>query len=449
MKNLKKLFVVLPLVLVMLLSVVPVLAQPVAEGKKDDALFQTILNDTKFTAQDTADWLSIKGEKMPIWVGENKPFAEGDVANTKIVLLKGGAVHGWVKANYDAVSPLAVAQKYVAENMPEYNIPSYQILNVLKVEKQVKVPDGYQAKPNTKTEKVVIGTETKCGEPKFANDSFFAAKGQAYANKDALEQDFENVDFDGNTGIYTFDFGTQKGWTATANAANITLDQNVYNFKAGDAVPEAEQDDIVWTAYESGTLKQSGILPGFGKVTENILVYCDVTEQPKYSEREVKVIDENKLVDVTIKGLLIVVEESNLPVAITHHFVFADGTEIVQTSEQKWAKNAGELAIATVNPAWYMTVPGFTIDTTKTAVAGVYDEDNYLVLGEKVLKSYKVDLYYTAGEGADKGQVDAALAGNAANVANAQQLPATGAADSFALVLSSLALVVVGLFFKK
>ena len=102
-----------------------------------------------------------------------------------------------------------------------------------------------------------------------------------------------------------------------------------------------------------------------------------------------------------------------------------------------------------MNPAWYMAVPGFTIDTTKTAVAGVYDNDNYLVLGEKVLKSYKVDLYYTAGEGADKAKVDAAFAGNTANVANAQQLPATGAADSFALVLSSLALVVVGLFLKK
>lgn len=394
MKNLKKLFVVLPLVLVMLLSVVPVLAQPVAEGKKDDALFQTILNNTKFTEEDGLYFLNTKGMEMPIWVGENKPFADSGIdygTNLKVVLLKGGAVHGWVKANPDAVAPLQVAQSYVANNMPEYNIPSYQILNVLRVDKTVMVPETWLDEKSQ---------PSKSSTPKVVEGDI------VFVNEDGTE---------------------------------------------GEKVPEEWTENIRWQGWKedkenadlevrTGTLSMTQ-----GKTN----IKFNVKQTRKFEIVEENAADPTKLVEAHVKGLLIVVEESNLPVAITHHFVFADGTEIVQTSEQKWAKNAGELAIATVNPAWYMTVPGFTIDTTKTAVAGVYDEDNYLVLGEKVLKSYKVDLYYTAGEGADKDQVDAALAGNAANVANAQQLPATGAADSFALVLSSLALVVVGLFFKK
>ena len=396
MKNLKKLFVVLPLVLVMLLSVVPVLAEATVENKLDNRLFRNVLNSTEFGKDAEYHFIKTKGTEMPIWVGENKPFADSGIAyqdgtNLKVVLLNGGAVHGWVKANYDAVAPLQVAQSYVANNMPEYNIPSYQILNVLRVDKTVMVPETWLDEKSQ---------PSKSSTPKVVEGDI------VFVNEDGTE---------------------------------------------GEKVPEEWTENIRWQGWkedkENADLEvRTGTL-SMTQGKDNIKF--NVKQTRKFEIVEENAADPTKLVEAHVKGLLIVVEESNLPVAITHHFVFADGTEIVQTSEQKWAKNAGELTIATVNPAWYMTVPGFTIDTTKTAVAGVYDEDNYLVLGEKVLKSYKVDLYYTAGEGADKDQVDAALAGNAANVANAQQLPATGAADSFALVLSSLALVVVGLFFKK
>lgn len=410
MKNLKKLFVVLPLVLVMLLSVVPVMAEKsVADGKLTDAQFQLALDNTAFGKGDEAHYLQTKGTEMPIWAGEVKPFAANpDLVDgrTRIVLLNGGAVHGWVKANFDAVSPLGVAQNYVATQMPEYNIPSYQILNVLTVTKKVMVPENWLAEKDQPTKQVI--------DPDTAKVVYFNAK---------FTDDVKN----GEDVIYAKDSAVPADmipadvkWTHDADnkTATAMIKIQVPAKDEGNPAVEAEVKIIADIAYTGKT---------------------ETVPAP----------DKTKLVEAYVKGLLIIVEESNMAVEVTHHFVFADGTEIVQTSEQKWAKANGALTVATVNPNWYMAVPGFTIDTTKTAVSEVRDNGNYYVLGEKVLLSYKVDLYYTAGEGADKGQVDAAVAGNTANVANAQQLPATGAADSFALVLSSLALVVVGLFFKK
>ncbi|MDO5033752.1 MAG: hypothetical protein Q4D97_02845, partial [Eubacteriales bacterium] len=130
MKNLKKLFVVLPLLLVMLLSVVPVMAEKaeapfaVKGNYVGDARFQAIVDMTDFTEADYVKYLNQKGTLIPVWVGENIPYADSnfdDVLDTdenpvndrhmNVVVMNGGAVDGWVKANYDAVSPLAVAQQ--------------------------------------------------------------------------------------------------------------------------------------------------------------------------------------------------------------------------------------------------------------------------------------------------------------------------------------------------
>lgn len=407
MKNLKKLFVVLPLVLVMLLSVVPVLAEDttVDTDYVADPAFKVVVDQTKFTKEDYVKYLGTEGTLIPVWVGENKPFEKSNVKNVRdlnerhlnVVLMNGGAVHGWITVNYDAVGPLASAQTYVAENLPEYNIPSYQIQNVMKFVKTVKVPEDKLENAPTTSREVITGREWVV---------------------------------DPATAVYD---------------ANVTL----LGIKKGDVLDEATFKTVAWTKDENARTA-TGTVSFPGKTTTIVPVTANLKEEIKtVVETGISAADPNKLVSAKIEGLLIVVEASNMPVSVTHHFVFEDGTEIVQTADQKWAKANGALTIATVNPAWYMTVPGFTIDTTKTNVEEVRDTENYLVLGEKVLKGYKVDLYYTAGEGADKDQVDAALAGNTANVANAQQLPATGAVDSFALVLSSLALVVVGLFFKK
>lgn len=416
MKNLKKLFVVLPLVLVMLLSVVPVLAEDftVDSDYVENAVFQGLVSQTKVTKEDVVKYLSSKGTLRPVWVGENIPFAnsnfkaldeKGNKVNDRhmnVVLMNGGAVHGWISTNYDAVAPLGVAQNYVAANLPGYVIPSYQIQNVMHFTKNIKVPQSWLEEEYQPKKQVPETTVTFGKEVKFAED--------------------------------------------------ITIDGT--KVFAKDAVVDAKMlpANIEWTLNEKGDQGTATVMlkvPGKTEVEVKANVYVTATINYTGKVKEVANPDKNLLVDAKLTGLLIMVEKAEMDVAVTHHFVFADGTEIVQTAAQKWAKTSGELTIATVNPAWYMAVPGFTIDTTKTAVAGVYDNDNYLVLGEKVLKSYKVDLYYTAGEGADKGKVDAAFAGNTANVANAQQLPATGAVDSFALVLSSLALVVVGLFLKK
>lgn len=417
MKNLKKLFVVLPLVLVMLLSVVPVLAEPYAVKSNyvSNAVFQGLVDMTKVTKEDVVEYLKTKGTLTPVWVGENIPFADSNFKavdnevndrHMNVVLMNGGAVHGWIPTNYDAVAPLSVAQNYVAANLPGYVIPSYQIQNVMYFEKIVKVPENW----------LELGTEKVT---KIEKSKAIAIPEEGKAPTFVKEV----ADAEGNT------------------------------YAAGTEVDEADRAAIVWDENVAANAKvQTGKLQVAGKfdtavdVQRPIKVLFDLTTKETTQDKEGR---DNVLADAKITGLLIIVEKADIDVAVTHHFVFADGTEIVQTANQKWAKTNGDLTIAKVDPTWYMAVPGFTIDTTKTAVAEVRDEANYLVLGEKVLKSYKVDLYYTAGEGADKAKVDAAFAGNTANVANAQQLPATGAADSFALVLSSLALVVVGLFLKK
>ncbi|MDD7401685.1 MAG: hypothetical protein SPK23_00790 [Eubacteriales bacterium] len=420
MKNLKKLFVVLPLVLVMLLSIVPVQAEEftVDSDYVENTLFQGLVGQTKVTKDDVVKYLSAKGTLRPVWVGENIPFANSNFPATtdgknkvndrhmNVVLMNGGAVHGWISTNYDAVAPLGVAQNYVAANLPGYVIPSYQIQNVMHFTKNVRVPETWLKEEYQPTKQVI--------DPDTAKVIYVNAK-------------FTDAVKNGDDVIYAKDSAVP----ADMIPANVTWKHDANN-KTATAMIKIQVPSKV----QDGDAVEAEV-----KVIADI-AYTGETET-------VPAPDKNKLVDAKITGLLIIVEKADIDVAVTHHFVFADGTEIVQTANQKWAKANGALTVATVNPAWYMAVPGFTIDTTKTAVAEVRDEANYLVLGEKVLKSYKVDLYYTAGEGADKANVDAAFAGNTANVANAQQLPATGAADSFALVLSSLALVVVGLFLKK
>lgn len=444
MKNLKKLFVVLPLVLVMLLSVVPVMAIDIPEKYLTDA----VVNQAKMSDADYK-FGQVNADLMPVWIGVNDPLAEDGVgyedgSHFKITLLNKGAVHGWVKANPQAVSYLGIAQNYVAKNLPEYNIPTYQIMHVATVDVSVMIPQEWLKKEDqTATHDETVDGKYdeviyKFAEPVTYELANFATVEEIKAEL-GLTEDIEFAE-DATETFVTDAKGvnykvTKVGQDDAAATYTISPALTKVLYAKGDFVPA----DLAKNVDEATlTLAVSDATLGVNKTVNVEAIKVPTTTEVK-----------DDRVEAWVKGLLIVVQESNMPVAITHHFVFEDGTEIVQTADQKWAKNAGALTIATVNPAWYMTVPGFTIDTTKTNVEEVLDEENNLVLGEKVLKGYKVDLYYTAGEGVDKGQVDAALAGNAANVANAQQLPATGAADSFALVLSSLALVVVGLFFKK
>ncbi|MDO5033751.1 MAG: hypothetical protein Q4D97_02840 [Eubacteriales bacterium] len=463
MKNLKKLFVVLPLLLVMLLSVVPVMAEKaeapfeVKGSYVDDARFQAIVNMTKFTEADYVKYLNQQGTLIPVWVGENIPYADSnfdDVLDTKenpvndrhmnVVVMNGGAVDGWVKANYDAVSPLAVAQQYVETNYPNYYIPTYQIQNVMRFTKLVNVPESWV---DLGTEKKPVIEETEIKDA--YTDWVFAENALILNNRTAFQkEEFKQLPFFTNAQLdeepYSVDFNGQ-----TYPLKGGVFDDDVYRYWF-------EKDLIVL----EGAKIQNGITPEVdkkdplkGTVTigsaDKTRVFAEVevkrekTKEVVIKETKVKEVaiegSAKKLVEGKIEGLLIIVEKNFFDLEVTHHYFMADGSKITQVDKLEWPKGKNfEEAIKLIE--------GFKVSNLE--LTPVFD-NNYLVLGENVVKGYKLHIDYVASEEVDKEQVDAAVANNTANVANAQQLPATGAADSFALVLSSLALVVVGLVIKK
>lgn len=168
-------------------------------------------------------------------------------------------------------------------------------------------------------------------------------------------------------------------------------------------------------------------------------------------------------IDVKLAGLLLIVEPTTLPVLVRHHIQRAD--EYILEENQTWGIRDGELTPARVPEGWITKAfADVKYDPARTTVSTAWSgREAELVAGEQVVEGYIVDMYYTAPKAeekkADEG-TDAAKA-NAANVAantattNAKaaqasaNLPATGAADTLYVALSSLALVALGVFFKK
>lgn len=146
-----------------------------------------------------------------------------------------------------------------------------------------------------------------------------------------------------------------------------------------------------------------------------------------------------------VKGVLAIVEPANYNVTITHHII-RDGKDTQMQATALWTRD-DILRVSDIPTDWLLDGKGYftdlKYDPAQTKINAVSD-NKLLTMGQNFMAGYTVDLYYVAAQAGD--QVDAAKAGN---VAAAAQLPATGAADTLYVALSSLALVVLGVFLKK
>lgn len=146
-----------------------------------------------------------------------------------------------------------------------------------------------------------------------------------------------------------------------------------------------------------------------------------------------------------VKGVLVIVEPANYNVTITHHII-RDGKDTQMQATALWTRD-DILRVSDIPTDWLLDGKGYftdlKYDPAQTVINAVSD-NKLLTMGQNFMAGYTVDLYYVAAQEGD--QVDAAKAGN---VAAAAQLPATGAADTLYVALSSLALVVLGVFLKK
>ena len=149
--------------------------------------------------------------------------------------------------------------------------------------------------------------------------------------------------------------------------------------------------------------------------------------------------------EYTVKGVLVIVEPANYNVTITHHII-RDGKDTQMQATALWTRD-DILRVSDIPTDWLLDGKGYftdlKYDPAQTKINAVSD-NKLLTMGQNFMAGYTVDLYYVAAQAGD--QVDAAKAGN---VAAAAQLPATGAADTLYVALSSLALVVLGVFLKK
>ena len=133
-------------------------------------------------------------------------------------------------------------------------------------------------------------------------------------------------------------------------------------------------------------------------------------------------------------------------VTITHHII-RDGKDTQMQATALWTRD-DILRVSDIPTDWLLDGKGYftdlKYDPAQTVINAVSD-NKLLTMGQNFMAGYTVDLYYVAAQEGD--QVDAAKA--ASNVAAAAQLPATGAADTLYVALSSLALVVLGVFLTK
>lgn len=153
-----------------------------------------------------------------------------------------------------------------------------------------------------------------------------------------------------------------------------------------------------------------------------------------------------KTEEYEVKGVLVIVEPANYNVTITHHII-RDGKDTQMQATALWTRD-DILRVSDIPTDWLLDGKGYftdlKYDPAQTVINAVSD-NKLLTMGQNFMAGYTVDLYYVAAQEGD--QVDAAKA--ASNVAAAAQLPATGAADTLYVALSSLALVVLGVFLKK
>lgn len=193
--------------------------------------------------------------------------------------------------------------------------------------------------------------------------------------------------------------------------------------------------------YTAGTEKENDVAkhPEFVKEYESLNAFIkDVME--KAADKLAGEVGEYE-----VKGVLVIVEPANYNVTITHHII-RDGKDTQMQATALWTRD-DILRVSDIPTDWLLDGKGYftdlKYDPAQTVINAVSD-NKLLTMGQNFMAGYTVDLYYVAAQAGD--QVDAAKAGN---VAAAAQLPATGAADTLYVALSSLALVVLGVFLKK
>lgn len=482
MKNFKKLFIALPLVLVMLFAALPVFALEANTYKLQAGNLKVNL---AIDEDNTRYFLSADTYQMPIWAAEKTTYADSQNEMNSagagwISMLNKGLPVGWVEANPDAAAPLTIGQ-YAVENLAffkdnGYFLPTYNINHVEIVDTNIKVPASW-----TKGYKAAAAYYVKGNQVELV---------KAGASVDALPEGAKVAD-----GFVTY--GTQKVAVTATNTVDpselvtatlsvgavahdgkyrVNLDKGT---EAGDnnKIKKGEQYTLaeleaegfkqvaVDTVNETGTYTYQPVKVSY-TLAAPLYQYVDgeaMTGVTQYITKGGKTyVNDGKndvevtvgkvaetFVDATLRGLLVIVEEKYVPVTVKHHYMVADGEEIVKETKENQDKNV-VLTANNILQSWLMPVGGYVYDPAKTKVEAV-KVDKTLVNGEVFVTGYVVDLFYTAAQG-ENSDIEAAFANTTAGVANQSNvanLPATGAASNVAVILSSVALVVVGLFLKK
>lgn len=383
----KKLFVILPLVLVLILSSMAVFA----EGEKVDISVACpyVGEALSFGSLDPQQ---CDASCVPVWVAvlDNSCIPGGILGGkgqTKVAKIAsfpfGKAPVATINATLGSVAtPLSIAQSVIANDarFAGYRIPDPQLSYVYEVTAKQYAPLNWL---------------------KGENDAFKKQWNEAVAETKNIED-----------AIY-----------AVAHAEDETVKEaDVEKKSISEYYGTLAQDSKVKKAYETELLFTQA-------------VYEQAAKQLA-----------GKTAEYEVKGVLVIVEPANYNVTITHHII-RDGKDTQMQATALWTRD-DILRVSDIPTDWLLDGKGYftdlKYDPAQTVINAVSD-NKLLTMGQNFMAGYTVDLYYVAAQEGD--QVDAAKA--ASNVAAAAQLPATGAADTLYVALSSLALVVLGVFLKK
>lgn len=399
----KKLFVILPLVLVLILSSVavfaardlgpvdnPPMAPVVAEDKVDISVACPYVYEP--LSLGTLDPQECDASCVPVWVAvlDNTCLPGGILGGkdqTKVAKIAsfpfGKAPVATINATLGSVAtPLSIAQSVIANDarFAGYRIPDPQLSYVYEVTAKQYAPLNWL---------------------KGENDTFKKQWNEAVAKAENIE----------------------KAMYAVAHAEDET-------------VKEADVTGKTISAY-------------YGALAEDSKVKKAYPTEPLFTqavyEKAAKLLA-GMTAEYEVKGVLVIVEPANYNVTITHHII-RDGKDTQMQATALWTRD-DILRVSDIPTDWLLDGKGYftdlKYDPAQTVINAVSD-NKLLTMGQNFMAGYTVDLYYVAAQEGD--QVDAAKA--ASNVAAAAQLPATGAADTLYVALSSLALVVLGVFLKK
>lgn len=381
----KKLFVILPLVLVLILSSMAVFAE---QDKVDISVACPYVGEA--LSFGSLDPQQCDASCVPVWVAvlDNSCIPGGILGGkgqTKVAKIAsfpfGKAPVATINATLGSVAtPLSIAQSVIANDarFAGYRIPDPQLSYVYEVTAKQYAPLSWL---------------------KGENDTFKTKWNEAVAEKGNIE----------------------KAIVAVAKAEDETV------------ADDAAKDKTISDFYKDATEPVKKAYPTELLFTQ--AVYEQAAKQLAGMTGEYEV-----------KGVLVIVEPANYNVTITHHII-RDGKDTQMQATALWTRD-DILRVSDIPTDWLLDGKGYftdlKYDPAQTVINAVSD-NKLLTMGQNFMAGYTVDLYYVAAQEGD--QVDAAKA--ASNVAAAAQLPATGAADTLYVALSSLALVVLGVFLKK